>query len=139
MKQQKLNRSLTFFLVLMLLLAQLSTTALAAPPAQPAAGTATVSFTAPQGANWTLTDVTVSLHKPTVTDYNKNTPCTDKTKLSPVGGVYTLTEPGTYCYDVHGKGFYSIYKMFNVTAADLAAGKALVLPLATGRISGKGF
>jgi len=61
----------------------------------------------------------------------KITPSTD--------GSYEISEKGTYCYYVRGKGYYSVCKLFNVTEEDINESKTKELLLATGKIAGTGF
>jgi len=56
-------------------------------------------------------------------------------------GCAMPTEPGTYCYHVHGEGtgdYYSVLKLFNITENDIAAGQKHIV-LEGGKCAGNGY
>ena len=80
---------------------------------------AKLSFTYPAGVS--QSDVAVKVYKGFPNSSGIQNSLNGMTEILPAGGVYDIDAAGSYTYFVSGSGYYSVAKMFNVSAADVAA------------------
>ena len=100
---------------------------------------AKLTFKAPSDV--VMSEVTIDVYKgfPTTSSITESA-LNRLTKVAPAAdGSYAITEKGNYSYYVRGTGYYSICKLFVVTADEVDKSAVKELTLATGKIAGNGF
>jgi len=115
----------------------------------------TTTFAAETGLTFEFPEATYGTDVTAKVDLYKGIPTSSSTALATMvqNGTLTVvgtdvgagcampTEPGTYCYHVHGEGtgdYYSVLKLFNITENDIAAGKKNIV-LEGGKCAGEGY
>gem|GEM_PF-2554184 len=116
----------------------------------------TTSFAAENGLTFEFPEATYGTDVTATVDLYKGIPTSSSTALATMVNNRTLTvvatdvgetgcampeTPGTYCYHVHGEGtgdYYSVLKLFNITAEDIAAGQKHIV-LEGGKCAGEGY